>query len=226
MHRFALLALLVISPLNAAMADLSWYVGAGGSYTTLETTNFATSAGIAAGLPSSESVVTGEFKDSPTGWQLFGGLMFTENFGVALKYSDFGTAKDQWGGLLVSTISPGPPPSTTETDLGFNGEMSIDGVSLYFIQTVPVTEKIEFSLELGFTRQDVDFKWSETSGTGAVPAAGSISRDDTGFALGGLFRYKFIRNFAVSAEIEYSTPDFGGLIDRPLRFSLNGELHF
>ena len=224
MYRTGLLAVCVLAPMHSAIADLSWYVGAGGSYSTLQTKGFAQNPGTTG--PFSSGVTTGEFDDGSGGWQIFGGLMFTENFGVSLKYSDSGTGRDQWNGLLSLVVDPGPPPVTSETDLTFDGEMGIEGIWLYFIQTVPISEKLECSLELGVTRQDFDFTWSETSGSGLIPGTVSVSDDDTGFAFGGLVRYKFMKNFAISGEIEYATPDFGDRIDRPLRFSLNGEFHF
>ncbi len=226
MHRYFVIAVCVLVPVHGAFAELSWYLGGGGTYATYETTNFAESSGIEGSLPSTDSITTGQLKDSPIGWQVYGGLMFTENFGVAVKYLDSGKAKDQWGGVLASEISPGPPPITTDTDLTFDGELSTNGVIVYFVQTVPMSEKVEFSIELGFTAQDVDFEWRETSGSGLMPSSGKISSDDTGFALGALARYKFVRNIAIAGEIEYATINFGGLIDRPLRFSLNAEIHF
>jgi opacity protein-like surface antigen len=207
---------------HAAIADLSWYLGGGGSLTTLKTKNFANASGIGANV--NTQLTTGRFKDSPFGWQLFGGLMFSENFGVSVKYADSGNGKDQWGGELTTStiVDPGPPPITTETqtDLSFDGEMSIDGFTIYLLQTLPVSEKIEFTVEIGYSKQDIDFNWRSTN------FSRSQSDDDTGFALGGIVRYKILRNWAISGEIEYTTIDFGGLIDVPFKYSLNGEYHF
>lgn len=220
MRPYILLTVFLLAPVHAAMADLSWYLGAGGSLTGLQTRDFAGNSSLEASLDPNQRLDSGNFKDSALGWQFFGGLMFSQYFGVSLKYADSGKAKAQWDGILTTTTDPGPPPINTETNVSFDGVMSVDGFTLYFIQTLPVTEKIEYTFEIGYSRQDVDFVWDSAD----IP--GSLSGDDSGFVLGGILRYKFLKHFAVSGEIEYSTLDFSGLIENPLKFSLNTEYHF
>jgi len=220
MRPYILLTFCLLAPVHAAIADLSWYLGAGGSLTGHKTKGFSSNSSIEGSLNPGQSLTASDFSDSSLGWQLFGGLMFTENFGVAAKYTDSGDAKDQWGGTLKTTVAPGPPPITTEKDVSFDGEMSIHGYTLYLIQTVPVTDNIEYTFEIGYSKQDIDFAWSSTD----LP--GALSDDDAGFAIGGIFRYKFLKHFAVSGEIEYSTVDFDGLIENPFKLSFNGEYHF
>ena len=228
------LALVVaLVPTQSVMADMSWYVGGGGSFTTLESKGFAAQSGLESELPPDSAVSTvritsAQLKDSPTGWQLFGGLMFSKNFGIAIKYFDSGKAQDDWDATLTETFlpPPDPPPAPTVTPLTYSGELSVEGFTAYFVQTVPVSNKVDFSLQVGVTFQDLDFDWIETSASGLLTPSGSISDDDTGFAAAGVVRYRFWRNFAVSAEIEYNSADFDGLIAKPLRFNLNGEFHF
>ncbi len=226
MYRYLVIAICLCAPVHSAFADLSWYLGAGGTYTTLETKDFSSGSGLGGSIPANDSISTGEFKDSPFGFQVYGGLNFSEYFGFALKYFDTGEAKDQWAGVYSVTVSPGLPPVTTDTDLTFDGDMSINGVTLYFVQTVPMSPKVDFALELGFTAQDLDFNWRDTSASGLIPASSKIATDDTGFAIGALGRYKIVKNIAITGELEWTTVDFGGLIDRPLRLSLNAEIHF
>jgi hypothetical protein len=221
MRRLTLIAIISFAPVHMALADWSAYVGAGGVYSNLESNSFTQDTG-----PTSTTTV-GSFKDSATGWQLFGGFMFTENFGLAAKYYDSGKAKDQWSGVetTVTTIpNPIPPPATipssTDTPISFTGDMQITGYTLYVVQTVPVTKRTEFTLELGYADQDIDFN------VVSMPFTGPIKRDDTGFAIGGIFRYKFLKFMAISGEVEYLTVNFGGLIERPLRFAVNLEAHF
>ena len=59
MHRYFVIAVCVCTPVHAAFADLSWYLGGGGTYATYETINFAENSGIEASLPSTDSVTTG-----------------------------------------------------------------------------------------------------------------------------------------------------------------------
>jgi len=214
MRRFILISIISLAPVHAAFADWSAYFGAGAVYSNLESNSFTEDTG-----PNSETTV-GSFKDSATGWQLFGGFMFTDNFGLAAKYYDSGEAKDEWVGVESTVTDPGPPPITTDTLISFTGDMQITGYTLYVVQTVPVTKRTEFTLELGYADQDIDFN------VASIPFTGPIKRDDQGFAVGGIFRYKFLKFMAISGEVEYLTINFGGLTKRPLRYALNLEAHF
>jgi len=218
MRRLILIAIISLAPVHMALADWSVYVGGGGVYSNLESNSFTQDTS-----PTTTATV-GSFKDSVTGWQLFGGFMFTENFGLAAKYYDSGKGKDDWGGVLTTITDPGNPPlippTTVDTPVAFTGDMQITGYTLYVVQTVPVTKRTEFTLELGYADQDIDFN------VASIPYTGSIKRDSQGFAIGGIFRYKFLKFMAISGEVEYLTVDFGGLIERPLRFALNLEAHF
>ena len=135
MRRLTLIAIISFAPVQMALADWSAYVGAGGVYSNLESNSFTQDTG-----PDSETTV-GSFKDSATGWQLFGGFMFTENFGLAAKYYDSGEGKDEWSGVESIVTDPGPPPVTTDTPISFAGDMQITGYTLYVVQTVPVTKR-------------------------------------------------------------------------------------
>ena len=226
MRRYLVICMLACAPVGSALAELSWYLGAGGSYARYETRGFSSDSGIGPGLPVTDSITIGRFKDSTVGWQAYGGVNFNEYFGVALKYLDSGKAKSQWGGTLTTVTDPGPPPVTTDTAITFDGELQIDGVSVYFVQTIPMSPKVDFAINVGFTTQDLVLDWREVSPGVLAPGSGRISRDDTGFVLGILARYKIIRNFGISGEVEYTTVNFGDLIERPLRFSLNAEVYF
>ena len=234
MRALLLLAIAVaFVPTQSAMAEMSWYIGGGGSFTTLESKGFAAQSGLESELPpetavSSFTLTSAQLKDSPLGWQVFGGLMFSKNFGVAIKYFDSGKAEDTWDATLTETFlpPPSPPPDPNVTPLTYSGELNIEGFTAYFVQTVPVSNSVDFSFQIGVTFQDLNFDWVETSASGLLSPNGSISRDDTGFAAAGVVRYRFWRNFAVSAELEYNSADFDGLIAKPLRFNLNGEIHF
>jgi hypothetical protein len=220
MRAFYFSVFLLLAPIQSAFAEISWYLGGGGAITKLETTDFASTAGLGSGLGPGDSITTGEFSDSPLGWQVFVGVMFSENFGFSVKYNDSGTGNDQWFGtsMIDDDMDPNTPPVTT--DLTFNGESEMDGFTIYALQTIPFAEKFEFTFEGGFTRQDIKFAWSSTGNSG------SISDDAFGFAVGGILRYKFFEHFALSGEVEYLNVDFSERFKKPLRFAANVEFHF
>jgi hypothetical protein len=206
---------LLILPVHSAVAEISWYLGAGGAITKLESVGFSNVSGLDAGLGPADSISSNEFKDDPLGWQVFGGVMFNENFGVVVKYNDSGVGKAQWTGS--TTIGDTPPVTTVYT---FDGEMEMKGYSLYAVQTVPFAKKFEFTVEGGVTHQELDWAWTSTA------FSGSVSKNETNIALGMILRYKFLKHFAISGEIEYLPIDFDGLIDKPLIYGANLELHF
>jgi hypothetical protein len=220
MRLIYLSGLLLLAPIQSAVAEISWYLGGGGAITKIETIDFVGISGVGTGLPPSTTVTTGDFSDSPLGWQLFVGVMFSENFGFSVKYSDSGKGKDQWTG--TSTFQPAgqPPPNPIVTNLSFDGESEMDGFTIYALQTIPFAEKFEFTFEGGFTRQDVKFAWNSTG------SSGSMSDDAFGFAVGGILRYKFLKHFAMSGEVEYLNVDFSDRFKKPLRFGANIEFHF
>jgi len=220
----------LLLPFQAAVADMSWYLGAGGGLTVLRTSDFASASGLNSGLGTGDRAGSNEFNDSPFGWQVYGGAMFTENFGLVLKYSDSGKGKDRWNGF--TEIDPdGPdvmgccpePPVTTNYD--FVGEMQMDGFTIYAIQTVPLGDKFAYGIEVGWTKQDIEFTWDSTSNP-STPNSGIVKTDASGFAFGALMRYQFLKHVAVSTEFEWLLIDFGDLIDRPIKLSVNLEVHF
>ncbi len=225
------LGALLFLPIQSAVADMSWYLGAGGGWTKLKTNNFASVAGLNPVAPATGSVSSSEFSDSPFGWQVFGGLMFTENFGLVAKYSDSGKAKNQWP--AVTDIDPdgpdvplgsGPLPSV-QTSYDFTGEMQLDGFTIYATQIVPIGDKFAYGIEVGWTTQDIEFQWDSTS-TPPTPNTGVFKGEDSNFAFGALLRYKFLEHVAVSTEFEWLLVEFGGLIEKPIRLNVNLEVHF
>ncbi len=81
MRLIYLSGLFLLAPIQSAVAEISWYLGGGGAITKIETTDFVGISGVGTGLPPNTTVTTGDFSDSPLGWQLFVGVMFSENFG-------------------------------------------------------------------------------------------------------------------------------------------------
>ena len=134
--------LLLLASVQSAVADTSWYLGVGGGVTGLRTAGFGSNSGLSTGLPMGDSVEAGEFSDTPSGWQIYGAFMLTENFGLLLKYSDSGDGKDLWN--VNADIAANPPP----TSYTFAGEMKMDGFTVYALQTIPFANNFDFTIEL------------------------------------------------------------------------------
>lgn len=215
-----LLAVLFLLPVQSAVAEISWYIGAGGAITQLRSVDFSSVSGVNAGLPQGGTSTSDEFKDDPLGWQVFGGVMFNENFGIVVKYNDSGDGKSQMSSQ--TSFDPDGDPTTPPivTNFTFDSVMTMNGYSIYALQTIPFAKRFEFTVEGGLTRQELDWRWTSTS------LSGSVIEDDLSFAVGMLLRYKFVKHFALSGEIEYLGVDFGDLTEKPLKFGANLEFHF
>ncbi len=210
---------LVLITVRSATAEISWYLGAGGAITSLESADFSDTSGLDS-VPNAVVTISQEFDGGPFGWRIFAGVNFSENFGLTLKYSNSGNYEDDW---LVFTrtdddMDPMTPPVGTNYFL--IGESSFDGYTVYAAPTIPLGERLAFTVQLGWTSQEIDFSWN------SVGNSGSISRSDSGFACGALLRYKFLSHWAVSTEFEWLLIDFDNLINLPISFGINLEYHF
>jgi len=220
MRVIALPVAALVLTVSAARAEQSFYVGGGASFSHLETFNFVQDSGFGDAVGDNQSARSGQFSRDVSGWQLFGGWMWSRNFGVLVKYTDGGDASDSWFGEITTSDPNAPQAPPVVDSFEFRGSMSIEGYGLYLVQTLPITDELEFSLHVGWTDQELDLDWSSTE------FSGSLSRDDTGIAGAGLVRYRFLEDFAVSGEIEYLSADFRGLLDDQIRYALNLEYHF
>jgi hypothetical protein len=222
MRFICVLGLLMLLPIQSAVADISWYLGLGGGITKLHSTDFASTSGLDGLLMvPTDSISSGEFTDNPLGWQFFGAVMFNENFGVMLKYNESGEGEDQWD----TTTRIGTTPAVV-TNYSTVGQMQVDGLTIYALQTIPFANKFEFTFEAGVTRQAMEFVWVTSPNPGSGLARQRITDDSVGFALGGVLRYKFFKHFAMSGEIEYINVDFDNAINKPIRYGANLEFHF
>lgn len=189
---------------TASAEEMRWYAGGGLNLTSLKTK----------GLPDvleeeGLTVLSGEASDTSFGFQLQAGLMVTSNFGVELRYSDSGDAKD--------TIRAALPE---EDPVDVNLKVSLDGFTLYGVGELPVADNFAVFGKLGYTWQDVK---ATVSGDGASV---SISDDDSGIAAAAGVRYLISDNWSVTGEVEYLDVDFDGGLKKPVRGSVNLEYRF
>jgi hypothetical protein len=215
-----LLILALVVPAQAVFADTSWYVGGGGAVTRLRTENFASTSGLTpCQTPTCASASSGEFSDTPTAWQVFGAFTFDNNFGFLVKYSDTGTAKDWWQGMR-ETLAAGT------TTYNFDGQARMKGTTLYVLQTIPMGDKVEYTIQAGWTFQDLDLEWTSNWNADAAANPSNLSLNDNGLALAAVLRYKFLKWLAVSGELEYLVVDFNDTLEKPIRMGVNLEFHF
>lgn len=189
---------------NGSAGGFTWYLSGGVTGTDLETDGLV-EAGSLVGV-----TVSDEISDTAFGFQLGGGLMFTDNFGVEIKYSDSGDAEDD---IFVGV--PGEPP------LPVSADVSLDGFTVYGVAETSFADGWDVFGKLGYTSQDGEV---ELSFFGIAPE--TVSDDDDGFAVAGGVRYRFTPNWAVTAEIEYWDIDFDGVISEPLQGSVNVQYFF
>jgi outer membrane protein OmpA-like peptidoglycan-associated protein len=204
------------------MADDTWdwdydgvYLGAGAIGTSLQTSSAFDSAlqselGLL-GIPSS-----GGFEDFPLGGQLYAGWMFTNMFGMEIRWSDSGNGDSDI--LFVDNAG-------ARTRIGGLGA-SIDGFTLYGVGNWHVADRFDLFGKLGYTRQDAAFDGSVDDGGEGGAASFTASDDDVGPAAALGARWRFARHFASTVEVEYLGVDFDNTIDKPWRVGLNLEYWF
>jgi opacity protein-like surface antigen len=190
---------------SAASAEARWYITGGIASTSIESDGLA-------GLNLGGAIIQNDISDDATGFQLGGGAMFTDNFGIELKYSDSGDAKEDIN-VDVLTFTPFPVWETVPVST----ESSLDGFTLYGVLQTALGEHFDLFGKLGFTLQDIELD---------IEGGGSVSDDDEGFALAGGGRYNFTDHFGLTAEIEYWAIDFDSSFEEPLRLSLNLQYLF
>src|SRR6185295_4339878 len=153
----------------AAQADTQpgFYAGAG-----LGTTKIADDAFDGSGID-----------ESDTGFKIFGGYVFNENWGVEVSYFDFGEASASGGGDSVS--------------------IGVSGLSASGVGRLPINDMFAVYGKLGFASYDVDAKFN-IAGFGRGSASDSDS--DLIYGVGGAL--SFGGNF--EARLEYEALNVDG----------------
>lgn len=191
-----------------ALADIHFYGGAGVIGTGIESRGLADAAA-QEGIPAS-----GKLDDTGTGYQVYVGTMFNENFGVELKYSDSGDAEAD-----ITAVSIGSGDVFGRGDVS----ASIDGFTIYGVARQPLWQRLDLVLKAGWTVQDIDADAGFTVDDETFSV--SASDDDDGLAISAGLRYNITDNFSIGAEFEYLGVSFDTTIDEPYRAGLNVEFH-
>jgi OOP family OmpA-OmpF porin len=172
MHKrlgMTVIAALALAASMAAQADTQpgFYAGAGIGTTKVGDDNFS-GPGV---------------DDSDTGFKIFGGYTFNENWGVEVSYFDFGEASASDGGDSVS--------------------VGVTGLSAAAVGRLPINDMFAVYGKLGFASYDVKAKFN-VAGFGSGSASDSDS--DMIYGIGGAM--SFGGNF--EARLEYEALNVDG----------------
>ena len=122
--------------------------------------------------------------DSDTGFKIFGGYTFTENWGVEVSYFDFGEASVSAGNSSAS--------------------VGITGLSASAVGRLPVNDMFAVYGKLGFASYDVDLDFNNVPGFGS----GHLSDSDSDLIYGVGGALSFGGNF--EARLEYEALNIDG----------------
>lgn len=123
-----------------------------------------------------------------TGFKIFGGHMYTPNFGVELGWVDLGKA----------TLSAAVPPFGTA-----RAEIESSGVGLWAVGALPLDKSFSLFAKAGVASLKTEI-------TASITGLGSASDDDTSttFAWGIGAGWNFDRNLGVRVEYERFKPEY------------------
>jgi OOP family OmpA-OmpF porin len=182
----------------AVAADRKWYAGAGiGSAST-----DASSSDYDKDLAGLGYTAVSDMDDTDTGWKLFGGYEFTENWAVEGAYVDLG---DVTTDTVVTNGPPGWTPQDFVNAAATKHPYSVDGFTITGKGTYPFGNGFTAFAKLGLFAWDADIK---VKCVGCSPAAKAPDDEDGVDFTGGLgVGYDFANNFGVRAEWERFTTD-------------------
>jgi OOP family OmpA-OmpF porin len=164
------LAALALTASMAARADVQpgFYMGAGFGTTKISDDGF-------------DDV---DFDDSDTGFKIFGGYSFNQNFAIEATYFDLGEASGSFG-------------------VGDNFDVGISGFGVSAVGVLPVSETFSLFGKLGYASYDIDAH-VDIAGVGSGSA--SDSQSDLTFGAGAALSFG---QFEARAEFEAINVDGG-----------------
>ena len=124
------------------------------------------------------------FDDSDTGFKVFGGYSFNENFGVEVSWFDFGE-----GGVSAGTSS---------------ASVGVTGLAASAVGRLPINQMFSVFGKLGFASYDVDLDFNNVPGFGS----GHLSDSDSDMIYGVGAALRFGGNF--EARLEYEALNVDG----------------
>jgi OOP family OmpA-OmpF porin len=124
------------------------------------------------------------FDDSDTGFKVFGGYTFNQNFGVEVSWFDFGEGSAEAGNSSVS--------------------VGVSGLAASAVGRLPISDMFAVFGKLGFASYDVDLDFSNVPGFGN----GHLSDSDSDMIYGVGGALSFGGNF--EARLEYEALNIDG----------------
>ena len=145
---------------------------------------FYAGAGIGSSTVGADELDGTGFDDSDTGFKIFGGYTFNENFGVEVSYFDFGE-----GSVSAGTAS---------------ASVGVTGLSASAVGRLPINAMFAVFGKLGFASYDVDTNFRNVPGFGN----GHFSDSDSDMIYGVCGALSFGGNF--EARLEYEALNVDG----------------
>ena len=132
---------------------------------------------------------------SDTGYKVYGGYRFANQFAVELAYFDWGKAN-----ASGSLIDDGTRASPLATSSKFSGDVAAEGFGIGVAYFLPFSPEWSGVARLGVTQTDAKL---------SVSGYGSVSNKDP-YAYYGLgVAYHFNKNLALTGEADFSRAKYG-----------------
>ena len=176
-------AMCVLScPAAFAEDTTGWYAGGDVGRSSATIANSRVTAGLAGAGLATTSIVD---RDRSTGYKLYGGYKFNQNFALEGGYVDLGKF-----GFTANTLPTGT----------LNGDIRLKGLNLDLVGILPVTEKFSVLGRVGAASLQARDSFS---GTGAVGVSNpNPSKRDTNYKIGVGVEYALTDRLGARAEIE------------------------
>jgi OmpA-OmpF porin, OOP family len=169
----SVLAALALTASMAARADVQpgFYMGAGVGSTKIDDDGF-------------DDI---DFDDSDTGFKVFGGYSFNQNFAIEASYFDFGEASGSFDDFGDSV----------------NFDVGVSGFGVFAVGMLPLGDTFSLFGKLGYASYDID---AHVDIVGVGSGSSSDSQSDMMYGAGGALSFG---QFAVRAEFESINVDGG-----------------
>lgn len=169
----SVLAALALTASMAARADVQpgFYMGAGVGSTKIDDDGF-------------DDI---DFDDSDTGFKIFGGYSFNQNFAIEASYFDLGEASGNFDDVGDSV----------------NFDVGVSGFGVFAVGMLPVGDTFSLFGKLGYATYDID---AHVEIVGVGSGSSSDSTSDMMYGVGGALSFG---QFEVRAEYEAISVDDG-----------------
>ena len=167
----------------AAAEDAGWYAGANVGQTRAKIDDPRIAAQLLGAGLATTSIVD---NNRDTGYKLFGGYRFNENFAVEGGYFNLGQF-----GFVATTLPLGT----------LSGNIKLQGMNLDGVGTLPITEQFSVFGRLGLNYAQARDSFSSTGLVGA-PANPNPSKSQFNYKFGAGVQYDFTESWGMRAEAE------------------------